>query len=166
MLVSSKQNYNLVTFTSPSCKLELSSPEVDGVVTAAQCCAILIGIGAKSVLKSKIFDTFGIVSVLVLKEVCNRYWYWSRYCKKSLRGIGIGIGIETWQSHGIGIVLVSTYGYVKYWYRFEETYHNCWVLVSVLVSYMPCSGYWYRFRSRIFSQSIGIGIEKNPKYRC
>ena len=95
MLVSSKQNYNLVTFTSPSCKLELSSPEVDGVVTAAQCCAILIGIGAKSVLKSKIFDTFGIVSVLVLKEVCNRYWYWSRYCKKSLRGIGIGIGIET-----------------------------------------------------------------------
>ena len=60
-----------------------------------QCCAILIGIGAKSVLKSKIFDTFGIVSVLVLKEVCNRYWYWSRYCKKSLRGIGIGIGIET-----------------------------------------------------------------------
>ena len=34
-----------------------------------QCCAILIGIGAKSVLKSKIFDTFGIVSVLVLKEV-------------------------------------------------------------------------------------------------
>ena len=134
--------------------------------TFRQCCAILIGIGAKSVLKSKIFDTFGIVSVLVLKEVCNRYWYWSRYCKKSLRGISIGIGIETWQSHGIGIVLVSTYGYVKYWYRFEETYHNCWVLVSVLVSYMPCSGYWYRFRSRIFSQSIGIGIEKNPKYRC
>ena len=34
-----------------------------------QCCAILIGIGAISVLKSKIFDTFGIVSVLVLKEV-------------------------------------------------------------------------------------------------
>ena len=61
----------------------------------SQCCAILIGIGAKSVLKSKIFDTFGIVSVLVLKEVCKRYWYWSRYCKKSLRGIGIGIGIET-----------------------------------------------------------------------
>ena len=129
-------------------------------IRSDQCCAILIGIGAKSVLKSKIFDTFGIVSVLVLKEVCNRYWYWSRYCKKSLRGIGIGIGIETWQSHGIGIVLVSTYGYVKYWYRFEETYHNCWVLVSVLVSYMPCSGYWYRFRSQIFSQSIGIGIEK------
>ena len=131
-----------------------------------QCCAILIGIGVISVLKSKIFDTFGIVSVLVLKEVCKRYWYWSRYCKKSLRGIGIGIGIETWRSHGIGIVLVSTYGYVKYWYRFEETYHNCWVLVSVLVSYMPCSGYWYRFRSRIFSRSIGIGIEKNPKYQC
>ena len=60
-----------------------------------QCCAILIGIGVISVLKSKIFDTFGIVSVLVLKEVCNRYWYWSRYCKKSLRGISIGIGIET-----------------------------------------------------------------------
>ena len=56
-----------------------------------QCCAILIGIGAISVLKSKIFDTFGIVLVLVLKEVCKRYWYWSRYCKKSLRGIGIGI---------------------------------------------------------------------------
>ena len=93
-----------------------------------QCCAILIGIGVISVLKSKIFDTFGIVSVLVLKEVCKRYWYWSRYCKKSLRGIGIGIGIETWRSHGIGIVLVSTYGYVKYWYRFEETYHICWDL--------------------------------------
>ena len=35
-----------------------------------QCCAILIGIGVISVLKSKNFDTFGIVSVLVLKEVC------------------------------------------------------------------------------------------------
>merc|ERR1711923_307426 len=68
-----------------------------------QCCAILIGIGAISVLKSKIFDTFGIVSVLVLKEVCKRYWYWSRYCKKSLRGIGIGIGIDIWLSE----VLVS-----------------------------------------------------------
>ena len=40
-----------------------------GVDAVGQCCAILIGIGAISVLKSKIFDTFGIVSVLVLKEV-------------------------------------------------------------------------------------------------
>ena len=48
---------------------------------------------------------------------------------------------------------------MKYWYRFEETYHICWVLV--LVSYVPCSGYLYRFWYRIFYQSIGIGIEKN-----
>ena len=60
-----------------------------------QCCAILIGIGEISVLKLIIFDTFGIVLVLVLKEVSKRYWYWYRYCKKSLRGIGIGVGIET-----------------------------------------------------------------------
>ena len=33
-----------------------------------QCCAILIGIAAISVLKSKIFDIFGIVSILVSKE--------------------------------------------------------------------------------------------------
>ena len=73
----------------------LAALHCTGGMSYNQCCAILIGIGAISVLKSKFFDTFGIVSVLVLKEVCKRYWYWSWYCKKSLRGIGIGVGIET-----------------------------------------------------------------------
>ena len=113
-----------------------------------QCCAILIGIGAISVLKSKIFDTFGIVSILVLKgtPLGYRYWYWFW----NLLLLGFGIGFET-----------ASAGF-WYWYWFWNSF--CWVLVLVLVSKLTSAGfwYWYWFWNLLL---LGFGIVSNPKNR-
>ena len=130
--------------------------------------------------------SIGIVSKKHIIIVGYWYRYWYRTCLVQGIGIGFGLGflvkvlvLVSKKNQSIGArnigkwsicslfqrssILIWYWYYaglnVKYWYRFEETCHICWVLVSVLVSYMPCSGYWYR--SQIFSQSIGIGIEKN-----
>ena len=71
-------------------------------------CAIPIDFEPISILESKIFDTFGIVLILVLKRTPLGYWYWywfwNSFCwvlvlvlvlKQLLLGFGFGIGFET-----------------------------------------------------------------------
>ena len=97
-------------------------------------CAIPIDFEPISILESKIFDTFGIVLILVLKRTPLGYWYWywfwNSFCwvlvlvlvlKQLLLGFGIGIAFET---------------------------YFCWVLVLVLVLKLTSAGFWYRFEPK------------------